>query len=125
MAGECERETLGSRKRKLVVYGNPERRERLAVDGEEEEEREIQKLESEVSDLARRILDARKANVDRILEVLSSELLAKRPALPPGALVVPDAVESGTFSTVFLCHSILDTLYLLPWLILFARTEFS
>lgn len=98
MAGESEMETLGSRKRKQVVYGNPERPERLAADGEEEEEREIQKLEREVSDLARRILDERKANLDRVLEVLSSELLAKRPALPPGALIVPDAVESGTFS---------------------------
>ncbi|XP_074566921.1 uncharacterized protein LOC141823522 isoform X2 [Curcuma longa] len=96
MAGESEMETLGSRKRKQVVYGNPERPERLAADGEEEEEREIQKLEREVSDLARRILDERKANLDRVLEVLSSELLAKRPALPPGALIVPDAVESGT-----------------------------
>ncbi|XP_042466569.1 uncharacterized protein LOC122049216 [Zingiber officinale] len=81
MAGESEMETLGSRKRKLV-----------AVEGEEEEEREIQKLESKVSDLARRILDARKNNLDRVLEVLSSELLA----LPLGALIVPDAVETGT-----------------------------
>ncbi|KAG6528239.1 uncharacterized protein LOC122039778 [Zingiber officinale] len=85
MAGESEMETLGSRKRKLV-----------AVEGEEEDEREIQKLKSKVSDLARRILDARKDNLDRVLEVLSSELLAKRPALPPGALIVPDAVETGT-----------------------------
>ncbi|KAG6503670.1 hypothetical protein ZIOFF_035994 [Zingiber officinale] len=91
-------EALGRGKRRLEVDGNPELPERLRVEDEEEEEREIQELEREVSEMARRVLDARKTNLDRILGGLSSELVAKRPPLPPRALTGSDAGETGDFS---------------------------
>ncbi|XP_074572290.1 uncharacterized protein LOC141828798 [Curcuma longa] len=87
-------EALGRGKRKLGVDDNPELPERLCVEDEEEEEREIQALEREVSEMARRVLDARKTNLDRILGGLSSELVAKRPPLPPRALAVSDAGDT-------------------------------
>lgn len=100
-ASEGGMETLGSGKRKLGVDDNPGLPERLRGEDEEEEEREIQELEREVGEMARRVLDARKINLDRVLQGLSSELVAKRPPLPPRTLAVFDAGETGDFSYGF------------------------
>ncbi|WOL07170.1 hypothetical protein Cni_G15908 [Canna indica] len=67
----------------------PEKRRRLSADeleDEEEEEQQIQELEREVREMGRRILDARRTIPDRLLQTLSSRLLAGRPILPPQTL---------------------------------------
>lgn len=49
---------------------------------EDEEEREIEELEREVKGMAEKILERRRTMPDRILESLSSHLVAQRPLVP-------------------------------------------
>lgn len=84
MGSEKAGETLTLRKRRPV-----EAAEEGGV--EEEEEREIQELEKEVGEMARRILDFRRTIPDRFMGVFSSRLVAQRPLLTPqiGATSAP------------------------------------
>ncbi|RWW35383.1 hypothetical protein BHE74_00059693 [Ensete ventricosum] len=92
MASERQRETISLGKRRPVEAGSREEDEAGVVENEEEDEnRDIQELEREVSEMGRRILDARRSIPDRLLEALSARLLTQRPVLPPQALISADA----------------------------------
>lgn len=103
MASERQRETISLGKRRPVEAGSREEDEVGIVENEEEDEnRDIQELQREVSEMGRRILDARRSIPDRLLEALSSRLLTQRPVLPPQALIGADAGTTGTFLGHFL-----------------------
>ncbi|RWW31233.1 hypothetical protein GW17_00004146 [Ensete ventricosum] len=103
MASERQRETISLGKRRPVEAGSREEDEAGVVENEEEDEnRDIQELEREVSEMGRRILDARRSIPDRLLEALSTRLLTQRPVLPPQALISADAGTTGTFLVSFL-----------------------
>ncbi|CAL9100936.1 unnamed protein product [Musa acuminata var. zebrina] len=96
MASERQRETISLGKRRPVEAGSREEDEAGVVENEEEDEnRDIQELEREVSEMGSRILDARRSIPDRLLEALSSRLLTQRPVLPPQALIGADAGTTG------------------------------
>ncbi|CAL9160003.1 unnamed protein product [Musa hybrid cultivar] len=96
MATERLRETISLGKRRPVEAGSREEDEAGVVENEEEDEnRDIQELEREVSEMGSRILDARRSIPDRLLEALSSRLLTQRPVLPPQALIGADAGTTG------------------------------
>ncbi|WOL06076.1 hypothetical protein Cni_G14808 [Canna indica] len=88
MAGERQRETL------ILGKKRPVKDEDVLVEDEEDEEREILELEREVSEMGRRIIDARRTIPNRLLEVFSSRILTQRPLLPPRAFAEDDAGET-------------------------------
>ncbi|XP_073112480.1 uncharacterized protein [Elaeis guineensis] len=100
MGSEKSGETLSLRKRRPMEAAE-----------EDEEEREIQELEKEVGEMARRLLDFRGTIPDRLMEAFSSRLVAQRPLFSPqiGATSAPSetlvGADSGAASSVGLLES--------------------
>ncbi|XP_010918564.1 uncharacterized protein [Elaeis guineensis] len=89
MGSEKSGETLSLRKRRPMEAAE-----------EDEEEREIQELEKEVGEMARRLLDFRGTIPDRLMEAFSSRLVAQRPLFSPqiGATSAPSETLVGADS---------------------------
>ena len=77
MASREQRETLALAlgKRRLTEIDEEE-------EEGEEEEREIEELERELKAMAENILESRRTMPERVLDALSSDLVAQRPVIP-------------------------------------------
>ncbi|XP_078163493.1 uncharacterized protein LOC144558526 [Carex rostrata] len=59
------------------------KRKQMESDEDEREEMEMEKLQSELKEIARRVIDYRKTVPDLLAQALSSKLAAHRPIHPP------------------------------------------
>ena len=76
------------------------KRKRMEAEEDLREEMEIEKLKSELHEMARRIVDYRKTMPDLLTKVLESNLAARRPIDPP-KLEVIDSTGMFFFMSIF------------------------